>query len=1248
MSSSPLEEKLAVPVSQPNRIGWSFYLILAGQFVSLAGSSLTRFALGVWLYQRSGSATEFSLNAVAAAVPYIALTPFAGPIADRWNRRLVLLLSTTGAALSILSLALVLTYSHLESWHVYLVTAASAACAAFQGPAFLASIPQLVARHELGRANGLVQLTTGVTQILAPFLAGALLLKVQLGGLLVFDFFTFLVAIGALFAVSIPQPEEPAERENPKQTLLQSAAAGWLYLSERKGLFHLMVLFGVINFFMGMVQTLATPLVLSVFHPAALGSVMTLGGIGVLVAGLSLKWFGRPGRRTWRLLWFAASCGFFLVTAGVRPSLPLVTVSAFGLFFCLELVNGCSTILLQTKVEPAMQGRVFSLSALLANASMPLAYLVAGPLADHWFEPWLAAHGRLAGSVGLVLGTGPGRGIGLLFMVLGGAVMLAVAGGWLQPRLRNLDVELPEVGASGPESGSAAPALEGTVPPLAAANLVEERSLSPRENRWAAGTLVGALAIGCGVVWFDLTPPPVKPATAPATEFSAVRAFEHLPLIASQPHPMGSPAHAEVRAYLTRHIKGLGLTPQVQVASAVLRKDDYAITVGDVQNVVVRLAGTNPTKAVLLVAHYDSVPSGPGASDDGAGVAALLETLRALQAGPRLRNDVIFLFTDGEEMGLIGAQAFVNEHPWKHEVGVVLNFEAVGTGGQSLMFETSAGNSWMIKEMAQAGTDVQTNSFFQEAYKLLPNLTDFKVFKEAGLKGLNFAYIDRPFQYHSEHDTIENLDQRSLQHHGAQALALARRFGQADFNQPPCTTDAVYFTVLRGWLVRYSKYWALVWADVLLVGFWLAYRRGIAQGRITRRGVLIGCGGFLLTGFLIAFGIALFWWVTGALRVVSNPVSWSDFYHLDRFQVGFGLYAVLVMSVVYSRLRHRVRPLELLLGGLSWWVLLGLVTGIFWPGASYLFVWPAFFALLGTGLFRLRQSAAASHPIWFSAVCGLPGLILLAPLFRLLTIGLPLELAPASSLFLFLIFSLFLIPFACLPRWTALAVQLGAGLGCVGFLVSGLLVSAYDAGHKQPDSLLYVLHTNTQKAIWASTDEYPDPWTGTFFQAQTKPGPVKEFFPEGQFQLLFHEAPVFPLAEPRVEVLEDSRTEQGRLLRVQVRSARQAAAMKLVFKREPGLKACRLNGKPLDLNFPGLNPAHPWVSIWYWAFPEKGMELTFEMEPGGRVQGAAADITFELPHSQTADRLSRPQAFMPMPHGFGVSDRTMALNSFAF
>src|ERR1022692_4198036 len=267
-----------------------------------------------------------------------------------------------------------------------------------------------------------------------------------------------------------------------------------------------------------------------------------------------------------------------------------------------------------------------------------------------------------------------------------------------------------------------------------------------------ARTSAYATAVFLVAVWWwsvgQVSPPPAVPATAPPTDFSAARALAHLRVFARVPHPVGTAAHDTVRS----------------------PRWGSPYNAATVYNVLARLPGAASTKAVMLAGHYDSVSAGPGASDDGHAVALELETLRALLAGPRLRNDVVFLFTDSEESGSLGAEGFLEHHPLAKQIGLVMNFEARGTSGPAMMFETSEGNGKIVREFAAAAPHPVTSSLSYEAYKLLPNDTDLTFFKQGGLAGLGFAYVNDVAYYHTQYDDVAHLDPRSLQQEGAYAL----------------------------------------------------------------------------------------------------------------------------------------------------------------------------------------------------------------------------------------------------------------------------------------------------------------------------------------------------------------------------------------------------------------------------------------------------------------------------------------------
>ena len=342
----------------------------------------------------------------------------------------------------------------------------------------------------------------------------------------------------------------------------------------------------------------------------------------------------------------------------------------------------------------------------------------------------------------------------------------------------------------------------------------------------ARRTLLVALAVWALLSAIPNPRPDPVPATAPAGDFSADRAMVYVAAIAQRPHPVGSLEHRRVREYIRTELGRQNLEAQIQSATGRYSRGRFENS-GTAENILARLAGTANTRAVMLVAHYDSTPRGPGAGDDAHGVAVLLETLRALRASPPMRNDVIFLFTDGEEGGLLGADVFMRMHPWRNDPGVVLNFDARGTGGPSVMFETSPGNAWLIDALRTAAPRVEANSMAYEIYRLLPNDTDLSVFKRGGLNGMNFAFIGGDQFYHGPQDDVAHLDHRSVQEEGNYALGLARIFGDQDLTQPH-SGNAIYFPTLLTPLIVYPEPWAapLAWLATagLAAALWIARR----------------------------------------------------------------------------------------------------------------------------------------------------------------------------------------------------------------------------------------------------------------------------------------------------------------------------------------------------------------------------------------------------------------------------------------
>lgn len=507
--------------------------------------------------------------------------------------------------------------------------------------------------------------------------------------------------------------------------------------------------------------------------------------------------------------------------------------------------------------------------------------------------------------------------------------------------------------------------------------------------------LLLGLLVGLGV--YAQAPPRAEPVGTSPGVFSESRAMQHLSVIAAQPHPTGSAALVQVREYLLRELHAAGLEPQVQY-STLFRPSQGAP--GGIHNVLARLKGSGNGEAVLLVAHYDSFEGSFGASDNGAAVATLLETVRTLKAGEPLKNDVITLFTDGEEAGMLGAQVFVAEHHWAKDVGLVLNFEARGNGGPVLMFESSDNNRWLIGEFAKAAPFPFAHSLSYEIYKLLPNDTDLTVFKEAGLPGLNFAHIDGIAHYHSPLDHVSAVDAGSFSHQGSYALALARHFGNADLKQTS-EQNAVYFDLFGRVLVHYSSGWVLPLTLLSCAVFAVLLVLGFRKQRLTIRGILQGSATLLISIVVAAVAGLLLWRTVWMFAEGPSPETLQS----RAFLLGFVAVAIAITSVVYTVMRKRASVENLAAGALLWWLLLLLIISFRIPGGSFLFHWPLLTGMVGLGWLILNDDTKRSS-MFILALGALPAVVLWVPVILQISIGLTLNWIPFTIAMVVLVLGL--------------------------------------------------------------------------------------------------------------------------------------------------------------------------------------------------------------------------------------------------
>ncbi|MEZ4682191.1 MAG: MFS transporter [Caldilineaceae bacterium] len=424
-----------------------FSLIWLGQLVSLLGTGMTRFALTIWAYQTTGSATALALVAFFSFGPLVLLSPVAGALVDRWNRKLVVILSDLVAGCTTIVLLLLYTSGALQIWHLYLLGALAGAFEAFQFPAFSAAMTMMLTKEQYGRANGMMSVAESASGIVAPLLAGILLTLIGIGGVMTIDIATFLFAVGAALLVHIPQPARTDVGAAAKSTLWHESLYGFRYIWARPSLLGMQMMFFLSNLFGTYSWVLLAPLILARTgnNELTLGTVQSTLGIGGLVGGVLLSLWGGPKRKVDGVL--IGMIGTSLLGSallGLGQALPLWLVGAFCSMFFIPILNGSNQAIWQSKVAPDVQGRVFATRRLIAQITAPLAMLTAGPLADWLFEPAMQPGAALTPYFSWLVGAGAGAGIGLILVLAGILGALAALSGYLIPAVREIETRLPD------------------------------------------------------------------------------------------------------------------------------------------------------------------------------------------------------------------------------------------------------------------------------------------------------------------------------------------------------------------------------------------------------------------------------------------------------------------------------------------------------------------------------------------------------------------------------------------------------------------------------------------------------------------------------------------------------------------------------------------------------------------------------------------------------------------------------------
>ena len=428
----------------------TFFIVWFGQLISLLGSKLTEFALGFWIleqtYRETGTITQFAITILLIYLPKVLVSPLAGVIIDRWNRRWAMILSDGVTGLITIGLIGLVWSQQLAVWHIYLSVTVASVFNAFQLPAYTAAIAQIVPQKHLSRANGMVQVSSGVAKIASPFIAGLLMKFVGLSGILAIDLITFMIALVSLAIVKFPNIRRKLVKKPPIEQFINDTISGWDYIATRPGLLRLLSFIAISYFTMGMLEVILWPLVYEPNSTEQLGSILSIGGCGVLAGSLLMSIWGGSKHRVLIILGCVALQGIVILSAGLKASLVVLALSVFLYLFSQPIIISSNQAIWQSKVPAKLQGRVFALQQSLERALAICAYIIAGPLVDRVLNPLMAEGSFLANTLGKYIGgtISQGDGIALLLIVLGILNLAIVLIALREPRLRHLETELPD------------------------------------------------------------------------------------------------------------------------------------------------------------------------------------------------------------------------------------------------------------------------------------------------------------------------------------------------------------------------------------------------------------------------------------------------------------------------------------------------------------------------------------------------------------------------------------------------------------------------------------------------------------------------------------------------------------------------------------------------------------------------------------------------------------------------------------
>ena len=729
-------------------------------------------------------------------------------------------------------------------------------------------------------------------------------------------------------------------------------------------------------------------------------------------------------------------------------------------------------------------------------------------------------------------------------------------------------------------------------------------------------------------IFFSMTPQFNIENNVALSEFSVNRVKIIVKNIAQKPHYIGSENHKNVMNYLFSELNNMGLKPSIQsgftlTESGILTKSS---------NIIARIKGSDSSKALLLLSHYDSAPhsKSKGASDNGSGVATILEGIRTfLNNKSPHKNDIIILFSDAEEVGLNGAALFVTQHKWAKKVGIALNFEARGTSGPSYMLmEVNAGNGALLSEFSKANVAYpNSNSLIYSVYKMHPNDTDLTIFREnAQIQGLNFAFIDNHFNYHSDQDDLQHLDSKSIAHHGSYLMPLLNYFSNSDLNNLESDADYVYFNTPLNF-VKYPFSWTLpmsVFAIFIFVTLiFVGLGKRILDIRLIFKGFLL----FFVTVFLAGSISFLMWELIKIAYPHYNEILQGFTYNGHSYMYAFLFLTLSICFFTYRKKTAVLTSMNYAIAPIFVWLLINLFISIYFKGAAF-FIIPVFSGLIGLGYFIIAQK---TNKI-LNLILIIPTLVVFAPFIYSIPIGLGMKVIYAVMIFVGLVFGLLLPVFDSYYKkrnWALLMLFIA-----IGFILKAHFNSGFENGRAKPNSLVYAYDADSNTANWFTYDIVLDHWTQKYFTVTDfiKPNTNSSFNSKYKTKYSFSaKAPSINITKPVISFLQDEIAGNFRYLKIKIQSVRKANQYEVFVNKDVPIYNLRANGVQHINQKKSLYLRPKNLLLTYYLVDNQPLELSFSVPKEAVLDLYLHENSFDLLDNKQLNVRKRPFDMMPKP-----------------